>query len=250
MTAQEHLKNILDNFSGNEVVVYKGNEALLPLKNILTEPAPQLKRERIVDYINKTRQVLYNLVKHLKPEKVVELGVRDGYSTTAIVKALVENGSGELDSFDPVWDEERFVRENLVDNLRWFYHEMTGEDGYEWAKNEYYFDDIDLLYIDTDPHEYSQTRMWFNEYWIHNVRPGGYIALDDCSPYFQEGIDPSKVPDRVEGYEIMNKGIWGVLRAIVEFVEEQDDKIEFAFSLYNHSSPGTAIIKLKDGCRI
>jgi predicted O-methyltransferase YrrM len=232
--------------SCNETIEYKkGGSDLI---EIVTVSRPDLPKNRVPPYINRARETLYNLVRYIKPKKTVELGVREGHSTTAIIKALVENGRGTLDSFDPVWSEDLFIRGNLEDNLSWFYHEMTGEEGYVWKKHS--LDAVDLLYIDTDPHTYDQTKVWFNEYWIHNVRPGGYIALDDCSPYFQEGVDISTVPDSVNHYKLMNKGLWGVTRAIVEFVEEQDDKIEFAFSVWNHSSPGTAIIKLKEGERV
>jgi hypothetical protein len=133
---------------------------------------------------------------------------------------------------------------------RWVYHECTGEKGYKDFQGPYFLQDIDLLYIDTDPHTYDQTRMWFHDYWIHCVKPGGYIALDDCSPYFQEGVNKDLVPRLVSNYKIMNIGIWGVLRAIDEFVRENYDKIEFAFSVWNLTSPGTAIIKLKEGMTI
>jgi predicted O-methyltransferase YrrM len=205
----------------------------------------QLKRDRVPEYFQFCRTAIYRLATNINAKNIVELGVREGYSTTAFSAHLNRRG-GSLTSFDPVWSEDLFRKENL-EECDWAYYEMTGEEGY--MRYGSVIINVDLLYIDTDPHTYDQTKMWLHDYWIHNVRPGGYIVLDDCSPYFQRGIDQQRVPQEVNGYRLMNVGEWGVLQAILEFVDEQNDKIEFAFSVWNHSSPGTAIIKLKEGCK-
>ncbi len=45
--------------------------------------------------------LLYVLVRATKPQRVVETGVRPGYSTTWILGGLAANGSGELSSLGP-----------------------------------------------------------------------------------------------------------------------------------------------------
>ncbi len=45
--------------------------------------------------------LLYLLVRALRPERVVETGVRPGYSTSWLLAGLARNGSGELTSLGP-----------------------------------------------------------------------------------------------------------------------------------------------------
>jgi hypothetical protein len=242
------ITRFINEYAGHETIVYKHADSMELLALLTAGWSPTtIKRAGVADYIQKVRDVLYVVARWINTPVIVELGTRDGYSTSAFAAALNKCGSGCLYSFDPVWDEKRFHLD-LMEPCEWFYHELTGEQGYEQFGKA--IQSIDLLYIDTDPHEYQQTKMWLHDYWIHNVRPGGYIMLDDCSPYFQQGVDRSKVPGFVGDFQLINAGEWGVLQAILEFVEEQNDKIEFAFSVFNHSSPGTAIIKLKEGYRI
>ena len=238
----------INRYAGQETIVYTGlGPTVVELIEKLTTDDGTLPRKGIRDYNNRARVVLYNLVRHINSlPDIVELGVREGFSTTAFAAALGDKSRGYLTSIDPEWHEELFKRHLMVDCM-WKYHQMTGEERYRQLEAKGHYPYIDVLYIDTDPHDYEQTRMWLHEYWIQNIRPGGYIMLDDCSPYFQQGVDLAKVPAFVGDFQVVNAGEWGVLRAILEFIEEQSDRLDYAFSVWNHSSPGTAIIKLREG---
>ncbi len=58
--------------------------------------------------------LLYLLVRSLRPKRVVETGVRPGYSTAWLLAALDANGAGELVSLGPGTTEGRFAG---VDNV-------------------------------------------------------------------------------------------------------------------------------------
>jgi hypothetical protein len=64
--------------------------------------------------IRTKEQVLYCVTRHLKPEKVVETGVFNGYSTYAFLKALNRNKKGFLYSIDlPSYFESKDVPPEL-----------------------------------------------------------------------------------------------------------------------------------------
>jgi predicted O-methyltransferase YrrM len=182
---------------------------------------------------NSYRKPLYDIARFAKAEWVVELGTREGRSADSFVRAVGDKGW--VVSFDP----------NPIEGVivtypeRWTFHTLTGEDGYEQYGDT--INNVDLLYIDTDPHTLSQTRMWLKDYWINVVRPGGFIVMDDCCPQHQEPVKGIK-------YD----GVWqvtddyGILQALLEFVDENDHRIDYAFAVFNNQCNGFAVIKLKD----
>lgn len=181
---------------------------------------------------------IYNFTKLLDPTVIVELGVREGNSSDAFTRNLIRQGRGKLYSFDPS-GEERLHKHmfHAASEEYWEFHPMLGEDGFEQFKNT--VTNIDLLYIDTDPHSYEQMQMWLKSYWIQNVRPGGYIMFDDCAPQHQKEV--VEVPTN-----IFNVGAnYGVLRAVLEYVDTSSD-VEWAISVCNVKSNGVGLIKLKD----
>jgi hypothetical protein len=99
--------------------------------------------------INNYGDLLYEIIKLFKPEKIVELGVKAGYSTYFMAKAVKENGFGEIDSYD-LWEKYPFsscpkaqAEENLkevLDVVNLFQEDAIGVDKkYESA---------DVLHID------------------------------------------------------------------------------------------------------
>lgn len=65
-------------------------------------------------------EITYLLLRDARPEHVMELGTFHGWSTTWILSALRDNGSGHLHSFDRVDDVVRNVPQDLADG-RWTY---------------------------------------------------------------------------------------------------------------------------------
>ena len=179
------------------------------------------------------RKPLYDIAKYSKSQFIIELGTREGRSADSFVRAVGDEG--KVISFDP--NPIEGVSVTYPD--RWIFHAMTGEQGYEVFGNS--FPPVDMLYIDTDPHTLEQTRMWLKNYWIHLVRPGGFIVMDDCCPQHQAEV-------RDKHYE----GVWrvtndyGILRALLEYVDDNESNIDYAFTVFNNQCNGFSVIKLKD----
>lgn len=191
------------------------------------------------DHMEAYVDVLYYMTRAIQPKLIVELGVREALSSATFISALREGGiAGKLVSFDPLFIADNHPYFPPLLRTEWTYYPMWGEQGFEEHGKDY--KNIDLLYIDTDPHSYDQTKMWFNEYWIKNLKPGGFILLDDATPCGQQEVGPEVAATYGHGAS------YGVLRACLEWINNNDDKIEYAFSMANVSSHGIVIIKMKD----
>jgi hypothetical protein len=67
-------------------------------------------------------EITYLLLREYKPAHVVEIGTFYGWSTTWILSALRDNGSGHLDSFDMV-DHVRTTVPSELAGDRWTFHQ-------------------------------------------------------------------------------------------------------------------------------
>jgi predicted O-methyltransferase YrrM len=207
-------------------------------KRVLIRDNMEIKNTRNEKQLGDYKYTLYNLVVCTDASLVVELGVRQGNSTDAFVRALSNRENGRLISFDPAF-KEMLLSHIFMENHNdfWTFHYITGEEGYEKFKDQ--ITNIDFLYIDTDPHSYQQTKIWLNNYWIHNVRPGGFVVFDDCAPQHQQGVN--WVPKDIWNVNGTN---YGILKAVVEFIDQNSEKIDFAFTTCNTKSNGVGVIKL------
>lgn len=170
---------------------------------------------------------------------IIEIGTLHGLSSSSFMRAL--GGGGHLISFDPnmseiVWDWMPPNYENL-----WTRYTMTGQAGYNAVKDRLDGEHIDLLFIDA-AHDYNDTQQLLNGYWLNKIRPGGYIALDDCTPQFQAEINYNQIPEHFYKRGNLN---YGVLRALLEFTEKNDYRIEYAFIINTIHSTGFGVIKLR-----
>jgi predicted O-methyltransferase YrrM len=66
-------------------------------------------------------EITYLLLRHVRPAHVMELGAFHGWSTTWILRALRDNGTGHLHSFDRVDHVRRSVPAELAQG-RWTFH--------------------------------------------------------------------------------------------------------------------------------
>jgi predicted O-methyltransferase YrrM len=205
--------------------------------------APYEKSDRLLDSMEevdtdiffKYRKPLYDIAYYTGAKTILECGIREGRSGDAFTRVVSKRG-GRVYSYDPVLLPETFVKGEF--KKYWYYHEMTGEEGYKWNGDAE--KDLDLLYIDVDPHYFEPTNSLLTGYWRNNVRQGGYIVLDDAAPQFDEAVAGKEYG-----------GVWrpvrdyGVLRAILSFCDKNDDEVDYAFTVFNNQCNGFAVIKLK-----
>jgi hypothetical protein len=179
------------------------------------------------------KKVLYNIANYIRPKVIVELGVREARSTDMFTRVVSTTG-GKVFSFDPT--PIGHPRMGPYQDF-WEFHPLMGEEGY--AQFGSIIKEIDLLFIDTDPHSKEQMDMWFTKYWINNVKKGGFVVADDVAPQHDVILKGREYPN-----------VWrpvrsfGVFSSLLEFVETQSNKIDYAFSVYNNHCNGFAVIKL------
>lgn len=114
-----------------------------------------------------------------KRVRVVECGSRFGCSARIMLDAFPDGQNFKLVCIDP---ELKPHLSEIVDNVRVEYwdHEC------EACAKEFKDGTIDVLHIDTDPHEYEQTKKQLDLY-AAKVRKGGCVILHDATPKF--GVD-------------------------------------------------------------
>jgi len=148
-------------------------------------------------------QVLYLLIRCVKPEVVVEISPNYGYSTGFLLLAMNKNKRGKLYSFDL---EEKFHRHALrsfnqvgIDTSRQLFFAADVREAYDRVFPK----QVDVLFMDSD-HSYD-----FAQWYIANLYPrvteGGLIHAHDV---LRHGVKPH-LGDKGEG------------RAIWEFIQER-----------------------------
>ena len=120
---------------------------------------------------------LFGAVARYPGARVVELGVRGGNSTVALL-AAAEIAEGHVWSVDvDTGCEFRSYPDPPAPGLWTF----IGADSQSWEAVHGVPDEIDVLFIDSS-HEYRETCNEFELYWP-KVRPGGTILLHDTSAW-------------------------------------------------------------------
>lgn len=147
--------------------------------------------------------------------KIIELGVRSGDSTCALLAAVSEQ-NGELWSVDinsprtpPDWLDLPYWYVSVGNDLELVY---------------FMPDQVDLVFIDTS-HTYEQTKLELNYYWS-KVKSGGKIVLHDTE---LERPDASPISDPD----------YPVRVAVQEFCDEMGFDVEWVAGCY-----GLAIISI------
>ena len=110
-------------------------------------------------------EVLYALVRDIKPLHIMELGAHKGWQTHIFLKACRKNKCGEITSFDIIDNSQHFdcnIRKLVVGDAR-----NTALD---------YIDECDFLFIDAD-HSEEFTR-WYCENLLPRYKKG-YIWVHD-----------------------------------------------------------------------
>lgn len=100
---------------------------------------------------NNLGKTLYDFVRYEKPEKVVDFGVLDGYSTICLAQGCRDNGYGKVKVYDLFEDYEfnhsQFDR--LIKNIKEFglieWVDVEKKNFFDWVKNP---EEFDLVHID------------------------------------------------------------------------------------------------------
>jgi len=122
--------------------------------------------------------IMYEIVINTKPDLILEIGTRNGFSTRIFLSALDCNKKGILHSVDK---KDCVQRANVPDNLKkyWQFHQANSLVFYkQWQK------EIDILLIDGD-HRYTMAKSDFLNY-EKFVKPGGWIFMHDTVQW--EGV--------------------------------------------------------------
>jgi predicted O-methyltransferase YrrM len=137
--------------------------------------------------------------------RVVELGVRSGVSTSAFLAALETDRKGHLWSFDIAPAD---VPQDFRDSEHWTFTETDGlgELALDTAPKE-----IDVLFIDLDPHSFEQTLTALT-LWVPRIVPGGVALLHDTEwpeiNYVRPGAAESEVGKALDVYCKMKDLEW------------------------------------------
>ncbi|MFE5540976.1 class I SAM-dependent methyltransferase [Streptomyces sp. NPDC056519] len=116
-------------------------------------------------------EITYLLLREAKPETVVEVGTFHGWSTTWILQALRDNGSGHLHSYDIVSHVERNVPKPLSEG-RWTFTQGDVAENLEKIP-----DTADFLFIDA-AHSANFAR-WYIQHLIPRMTPGIPVCVHD-----------------------------------------------------------------------
>ena len=126
-----------------------------------------------------THGILYALIRHYKPEHLLETGIAHGYSATVILSAMRENGIGKLTSVDNSNIIKFFGKE---DRIGWLVPEELRSN---WEIKIGMTKDVlpkinaefDAFYHDSD---HSEKNMLFEFTWADTrLKPNGLLISDD-----------------------------------------------------------------------
>ncbi|WP_300017171.1 class I SAM-dependent methyltransferase [Pseudonocardia sp.] len=116
-------------------------------------------------------EITYLLLRDTRPERVMELGTFHGWSTTWILSALRDSGSGHLHSFDRIDNVVRNVPDGLADGRWTFVHGDVRERLADVPR------DADYLFVDA-AHTASFAR-WYLAELLPLVAAGAPVSVHD-----------------------------------------------------------------------
>jgi predicted O-methyltransferase YrrM len=153
-------------------------------------------------------ELLHDLVRAVRPDRVLETGVAHGWSSLAILLALESLGHGELVSIDmpyPGMNNDAFVGIAVPPHLRsrWTLIRRPDRDVLESTVRR--FGPLDLAHYDSDKSRpgraFAYPTLW------KALRPGGVLASDDIADNSvfaefarQVACDPIVIPKDVDNY--------------------------------------------------
>lgn len=126
-------------------------------------------------------QVIYALIRSMRPRLVLETGVGNGVSTAFVLSAIHRNNCGRLISVDnpPLWHfRDPRVGVLVPGTLRSPWKLVRGSSRQFLATMTSSEPTLDVFIHDSD-HSYANMRFEFAAAWRH-LRPGGWLVADDA----------------------------------------------------------------------
>ena len=124
-------------------------------------------------------ELSYLLMRHWKPETVVEISPCGGWSSTWLLRALHDNGGGKLHSYDLINKSTKFVPENLAAGVWNFKQGDVTKNMTELPAK------IDYLFIDSD--HSSRFAHWYIDNLFPKLEPGTPVSVHDVFHYANPG---------------------------------------------------------------
>ncbi|MCX4706925.1 class I SAM-dependent methyltransferase [Streptomyces sp. NBC_01373] len=156
----DHIRNLYGTYAEDLDRAREQQRALL---------APPVSMKAQLDDIE--AEITYLLLREARPETVVEIGTYHGWSTTWILRALRDNGTGHLYSYDIVDHVVREVPDALSAGC-WTFTQGDAEENLEKIP-----DTADFLFIDA-AHSASFAR-WYIRHLFPRMRPGIPVCVHD-----------------------------------------------------------------------
>ena len=126
-------------------------------------------------------QILYALIRHLKPEKVVEIGGWAGASASHMALAVMRNEKGRVISVDLGDENVNAATGNkhgsLINPTLRSYVELVKEDGRVWLNNQAP-SSLDMIFEDAD--HSPDLVMELSRLALSRLKPGGYLVNHDA----------------------------------------------------------------------
>lgn len=116
-------------------------------------------------------EISYLLVREIRPEVVVEIGALHGWSTTWLLHALRDNGTGRLHSYDLIDNARRNVPTELADR-RWRFVQGDVRSTAHLLPGS-----IDYLFLDA-AHSGRFAR-WYLANLLPEINPGAPVSVHD-----------------------------------------------------------------------
>jgi hypothetical protein len=143
---------------------------------------------------DETAFLLYSFVRLYKPDKIVETGVADGFSTFFLLNALNNNNKGKLYSIDINSDVGSLVLDELRE--RWQLIILSKPYGKNLEKSLIEIAPFDIFIHDSN-HVYFWQSLEYKLAFKYIRRNGGYIMTDDADSSYAfldfcraHGLDP------------------------------------------------------------
>ena len=100
---------------------------------------------------NNIGEIIYKVVRELKPKKIIDFGLLYGYSTICLAQAVRDNGFGKVIGYDLFEDYKykKSIKPIVEYNLQYYnldqYVTLVKKDFNQWLRED---EDFDLLHLD------------------------------------------------------------------------------------------------------